>query len=624
METPMENKQIRGRLPYDNHRYVLDANGNRIPKPSGATNTNVHTHASDMPPSQLEKHILADIQIYLNKKPDQMMHLLQQLKAIILNEQQKQTNSERFALEKQKKQTIGQSGALERKNKKKPKISLASVLTKTCKKWVGQFDNRFHYVKLQNAFDYMHYHKLRYTISDGALLAVERFNLFASPWDDDIDTTVPLDEAERVFQVREVPGKYTDVSRSKAGVAIYRKYCRGIAHANVCFKVRIIRLEETAKNGGSPDCISFEALNWGFLHVRYHNGCEASGQKIFDIFIHYKCLNDESKNCQQASEDYYDYITQLTNVLPGKRFGGGFRPEWFDILVDVEHGFKLEKTVISGVETYIPPKARTVKYLDGIYPNWDKKVLICPHDLFRAFNVCNEKEGDYRPEYGYKEALDIMYTVSDCKKVLGKGKLTKLTDPIVIEDRKRAISYHHAEKNKNKLPRSQFDVVTYPKYKLREVVEGNCCNWGKYYKGVVVKVNGDDTYWIQFEDGDQRPRFEAMFMRKLENTITLKNTGTPKVENTNKETTKAAIEDIHTIGVEKKKTGVVYAVGDGASLTNGGTKVKNLNKSTNKAATKATSIGGRIKKPSAVGSDAKKKTKKRIKRTSFNWNAKVP
>ena len=45
-------------------------------------------------------------------------------------------------------------------------------------------------------------------------------------------------------------------------------------------------LEETGnkENGIKPDCISFEALNWGFLHVRYHNQCAAKGQKIFDIF----------------------------------------------------------------------------------------------------------------------------------------------------------------------------------------------------------------------------------------------------------------------------------------------------------------------------------------------------
>ena len=91
-------------------------------------------------------------------------------------------------------------------------------------------------------------------------------------------------------------------------------------------------------------------------------------------------------------------------MKPGKRFGGGFRPEWFDILVDVEHGMLLEKTYVSGVEAYVPPKERRIKYLNGIYPGWDKTVLICPHDLFRAFNVCNEKEGNYRPEYEYDEA----------------------------------------------------------------------------------------------------------------------------------------------------------------------------------------------------------------------------
>ena len=259
-------------------------------------------------------------------------------------------------------------------------------------------------------------------MSDGALLAITRFNIFASPWDDDVDVTCPLDIAEKIYRVPDVPGKYKDISKSEPALKIFRKYCRGKAHYNICFKIGVVALEETIRAPGDPpDCISFEALNWGFLHIRYHEACEPFGQKMFDVFIHYKCLDSNSPHCERASIDYYDYLAQLTNVKPGQRFGGGFRPEWFDILVDVEHGFSLEKVVVAGVETYIPPKARAVKYWNGIYPGWDKKLLICPHDLFRAFNTCNDKQGQYRPEYSYAEANKIMDKIPDCKTALDKG-----------------------------------------------------------------------------------------------------------------------------------------------------------------------------------------------------------
>jgi hypothetical protein len=136
-------------------------------------------------------------------------------------------------------------------------ITLPSVLAATCKSYLSQFSSNFHYVKLKAAFDFMHYFELPYTISDGTLLAQHRFNLFASPWDDGIDITAPLDVAEKIFKIRNQKNRYTDISKEKAGIFIYHKYCRWRAHLNVCFKIRVIKLEQ---NDG--DCLSFEALNW--------------------------------------------------------------------------------------------------------------------------------------------------------------------------------------------------------------------------------------------------------------------------------------------------------------------------------------------------------------------------
>ena len=305
------------------------------------------------------------------------------------------------------------------KNNKKP--SLKYVLMKACTRWLTRFNSIFHHVKLSKTFAFMKYHKIHYTLSDGSLLAFKRFNLFSSPWDDDVDTTAPLDEVERIYTVKDVPGKYKDITKTSFGQAIHRRFCRGRAHIKVCIKVRVISLLEETNSGGTPDCISFEALRWGFLHVRYHIECKpGGGLPTLDLFIHYKCMNNESENCRQGRNDFYGYLHGLKNVRPGRRFGVGFRPEWFDILMDPNYAF--QKVVVSGVETYVPQEGQIVKYLNGIYPGWDKRALICPHNLFWSFAQCNTKTGKSRMEYPIKEATRVMEDINDCKTVLDMGK----------------------------------------------------------------------------------------------------------------------------------------------------------------------------------------------------------
>ena len=184
----------------------------------------------------------------------------------------------------------------------------------------------------------MKYHKIHYTLSDGSLLAFKRFNLFSSPWDDDVDTTAPLDEVERIYTVKDVPGKYKDITKTSFGQAIRRRFCQSRMHIKVCIKVRVISLLEETNSGGTPDCISFEALRWGFLHVRYHAKCKPRGQHCFDAFVHYKCMDDESQNCKQASIDYKQYLHKLQNIKPANRYLPGIiRPAWFDILMESDH-----------------------------------------------------------------------------------------------------------------------------------------------------------------------------------------------------------------------------------------------------------------------------------------------
>ena len=46
-------------------------------------------------------------------------------------------------------------------------------------------------------------------------------------------------------------------------------------------------LEETVgPNGAPPDCVSFEALNWGFLHIRYHEAVRRMAKKcLMSLYI---------------------------------------------------------------------------------------------------------------------------------------------------------------------------------------------------------------------------------------------------------------------------------------------------------------------------------------------------
>ena len=80
----------------------------------------------------------------------------------------------------------------------------------------------------------------------------------------------------------------------------------------------------------------------------------------------------------------------MTNIKPANQYLPGIiRPAWFDILMGPDHEF--QKVIVSGVETYVPEEVQIIKYLNGIYPGWDKTLLICPHNLFIDFGHCNKR-----------------------------------------------------------------------------------------------------------------------------------------------------------------------------------------------------------------------------------------
>ena len=85
-------KQIRSRdAAFSDDGIVINSNGKQV-QPSEATLLRTSTRDSRRvlnDPKELEKRILADLNVYFDKAPDKMMHILQELKKMIVNKQKK-------------------------------------------------------------------------------------------------------------------------------------------------------------------------------------------------------------------------------------------------------------------------------------------------------------------------------------------------------------------------------------------------------------------------------------------------------------------------------------------------------------------------------------------------------
>ena len=100
--------------------------------------------------------------------------------------------------------------------------------------------------------------------------------------------------------------------------------------------------------------------------------------------------------------------------------------------------------------------------------------------------------------------IQIMLKIDDCKKVLNKGTLNDKMKEAIKKKENEALQLHLKNKKEHKYKATEFE---YKKYKVGEIIEGKCCHWKKFYRGIVRQVNGDDTYYIKFDDGEERPTF---------------------------------------------------------------------------------------------------------------------
>ena len=85
-------KQIRSRdASFSDDGIVINSNGKQV-QPFEPTLLRTSTRDSRRvlnDPEKLEKRILADLNVYFDKAPDKMMHILQELKKMIVNKQKK-------------------------------------------------------------------------------------------------------------------------------------------------------------------------------------------------------------------------------------------------------------------------------------------------------------------------------------------------------------------------------------------------------------------------------------------------------------------------------------------------------------------------------------------------------
>jgi len=185
-------------------------------------------------------------------------------------------------------------------------------------KWI--FSDSFE-MKFLHTIKYLAETNINYVFTDGSALALERFGLLSSPWDDDIDATIPLEEYYSLLWAPVNTKLYKDISLTSLGKQADKVICRSGNHKYRCHKLRLVEILETKQD----DCISIEALEWG-LQIRFHELCYSiidTKQKVFhkpvkmmDIFMTHKCskFSANSFGCKQSEKRYARYIQRISNL----------------------------------------------------------------------------------------------------------------------------------------------------------------------------------------------------------------------------------------------------------------------------------------------------------------------
>ena len=266
---------------------------------------------------------------------------------------------------------------------------LMQRLDKSCQRHLNLFTSV--YISMIGAsIDFLVKNKIHVVFTDGSALALERFGLLASPWDDDVDVGyIELDVAlELVSPNANIHPAYIDISSSSKGERARSHYCELEVHKKACVGFKLFQFAYENTN----DCISFELLNWGFYQVRYHPRCKPKGEKTFDLWINYKCKNEESTKCKEASIIFESYIRNTKGLQKGERSKNGLKREGVDLTMG---DFEMRMLPLG---LLVPVLKENQHYLSTIYGGedvWKDEVVVCPHDTYASFGSCVGRAGRF-------------------------------------------------------------------------------------------------------------------------------------------------------------------------------------------------------------------------------------
>jgi hypothetical protein len=264
--------------------------------------------------------------------------------------------------------------------------------------------------QIQATQQFLNDHKIPFVYSDGSALAIERFDMLSSPWDDDIDMCMMLDEGVSIFTMSndKLHPAYLDVSKSRKAQQVFENYCLHESHKHACVGFRMVLLI------GTDDCISFEALSWGFAQIRYHVGCGKSGIKVMDGWFDFECRDDKSKPCLQAKKNFKSYINQMRTLPAGKRTSNGLKKEGMVMtrgethLVTLRNGLK------------VPVLVKNKEYLTTIYgKSYRDSVIVCPHTEYAHLGSCLQ-DNDY---VSMHDVLSTMAKVPACEEAMRRRRV---------------------------------------------------------------------------------------------------------------------------------------------------------------------------------------------------------
>jgi solute carrier family 35 (UDP-sugar transporter), member A1/2/3 len=277
---------------------------------------------------------------------------------------------------------------------------LASKLTKGCTRHIGSFPDGTSQ-KMEIMLRFLEVHALRYTFVGESALAIGRFELLTSPWTNDINAGMMVDDAVSIFTMakKKVNPAYVDASDEVTGKASFTHYCQQKIHKDACVGFRFFKVV------GTPDCISFEALSWGFLQARFHMGCSTKSKKLFDVWLNYRCGKTGTKACKQGSKVFEKHVQKLAALKAGEKSDRGVLKEAIDMAGGKTEVVKLR----SGLK--VPVLVDNAKFLKLSFGKfWRDEVQVCPNYSEKCVNAHNK--------YKMREVLSSMAKIDQCERAM--------------------------------------------------------------------------------------------------------------------------------------------------------------------------------------------------------------